>query len=128
MKTTPTRAARAAASTAAGRRSAESAPSARIAPPIGKSRAAGESGDADPVHEHPRRREPMEAEQRCHDRERAPDENGVTRPAGGLPRCVSATAQAVAIPAPDRDAGEVDPTADEDLLASPTKCEERSEG
>ncbi len=77
MKTTPAASSQSSGLTAAGLRTAESAPSARIAPPTGSVAPPVKAATPIAVDEHARRREPVEAEQRRHDGEGAPDENGI---------------------------------------------------
>ncbi len=117
MKTTPAASSQSSGLTAAGLRTAESAPSARIAPPIGSVAPPVKAATPISVDEHARRREPVEAEQRRHDGEGAPHENGI---AVSLARtrdrqCDCADRRD---PRTDRDPGEVDPAVDEDLVAT----------
>src|SRR5215211_1873405 len=82
----------------------------------GERGAAGKGDDAVVAHQHARRRDPVECEERCHDRERCPDQDGTpVAPAGadhgendggdgGGEGC-------------DADAREVEVTAERDLVA-----------
>ena len=82
-----------------------------------KRRAAREGRHADPVDEHARRREPMEAEQRRHDGEGTTHENGIAVPLART-RDRQRYCAGSRDPCTDRDPGEVDPAVDEDLVAT----------
>ena len=124
MKTTPAASSQRSGLTAAGLRSAESAPSARIAPPTGRVAPPVKAATPTPSTNTSGRREPVEAEQRGHHGERAPDENGVPVSLSSA-RDRQYDGAGRRDPGPERDAAEVDPATDEDLLAA-DEVEERS--
>jgi len=80
-------------------------------------RAAGERDDPVHLHDDARGREPVQAEERGHDRERAADDDRVPVPQA-CPRDGQRDRGRGCDPRSEGDAREVDPAADEDLLAA----------